>query len=137
MLKYPSETKIRPKSNQIRKYYGLLLMGHAFLSSIDNTIHERYNELLDNYDDFLDSNFDGIQKSLSPLAQIYLSGKVDNDVYTYTEMMKQPDRYKFKTAMYKEMKLMFDNDIWKKVTRTSMLRFYGQQLNLGKDIKQR
>ena len=111
MLKYPSETKIRPKSNQIRKDYSLLLMGHTGLSSIDNTIHESYNELVDNYGDFLDSNFDGIQKSLSPLAQIYLSGKVDNDVYTYTDLMKHTDRNQFEIAMHKEIKPMFDNDI--------------------------
>ena len=32
---------------------------------------------------------------------------------------------------------MFDNDIWMKVTRTSMLRFYEQQLKSGKDIKRK
>ena len=102
-----------------------------------NPIRESYNTLLYSYDDFLESKFDGTQKSLSSLAQIYLSGKVDNEVHTFKEMTKQPDRNKFETEIHKEVKSIFDNDIWTRVSRTLMLRFYGQQLKSGKDIKRK
>ena len=67
-------------------------------------MQENFNTLLYIYDDLLDSNFDGTQNSLSPLAQIYLSGEVDNEVYKLKEMMKQPDRNHFETAIHKEVK---------------------------------
>ena len=125
-------------------------MGCAFLSAIENPIQvgaieklvkETYNNFICNayttYDDFLEANFDGTQNSNSPLAQIYLSGKADNEVYTFKEMLKQPDKDQFEIAMYKEVQSMFDNDIWTKVTRTSMLRHYDQELKSGKDIKRK
>ena len=55
---------------------------------MEHAIQEKYNKLFGNYDDFIDSNFDGTQNSLSTIDQICLSGKVDNDVYTYKDMMK-------------------------------------------------
>ena len=67
-------------------------------------MQENFNTLLYIYDDFLDLNFDGTQNSLSPLAQIYLSGEVDNEVYKLKEMMKQPDRNHLETTMHKEVK---------------------------------
>ena len=137
MLSHPSDVN---KSNR-KKGCGMLLMGCEFLSSIENPIQETYNTVLciaySSYTDFLESNFDGTQNSFSPLAQIYLTGKVDNKVYTFKEMMKQPDREHFETAMYKEVKSIFDNDVWIKVTRASMLLFYEQILKSGKDIKRR
>ena len=100
---------------------------------------ETYNNIISNayttYDDFLAANFDGTQNSTSLLAQIYLSGKSDNEVYTFKEMLKQLDKYWFEIVMYKEVQLMFYNDIWMKVTRTPMLYHYDQELKPGKDIK--
>eukprot|EP00957_Ditylum_brightwellii_P099665 7591989-Ditylum_brightwellii.AAC.1 len=32
-------------------------------------------------------------------------------------MLQQPDRKDFEAAMYKEVKLMFDNEVWEKVPR--------------------
>ena len=116
MLEHPSDVKKSSKT-----VYGMLLV-------------ESYNTLIHSYNNFLELNFDGTQNSISPLAQIYLSGKVDNEVYNFNEMLKQPDRVQFEAAMYKEVKSMFDNDIWTKVTRTSMLRFYEKELKAGKDI---
>ena len=52
----------------------------------------------------------------------------------FNEILKQPDRVQFETAMFKDVKSMFDNDIWTKVTRTSMLSFYERELKIGKDI---
>ena len=71
------------------------------------------------------------------MAPIYLSGKANNEVYTFKEILKQPDKDQFEIAMYKEVQSMFDNDIWTKVTRTSLLRQYDQELKSGKDIKRR
>ena len=146
MLSHPSDIKKRVR----KKEYGLLLMGCAFLSAIENPIQvgaienlvkETYNNFICNayttYDDFLEANFDGTQNSNSPLAQIYLSVKADNEVYTFKEMLKQPDKDQFEIAMYKEVQSMFDNDIWTKVTRTSMLRHYDQELKSDKDIKRK
>ena len=50
-------------------------------------------------------------------------------------MLKQSDRDQFEDAMYKEVKSMFGNDIWTKVARKSMLRFYKKKLKAGKNIK--
>ena len=146
MLSHPSDVKKRGR----KKGYGLLLMGCALMSAIEspiqvgalkNSVKETYNDMICNayttYDDFLEANFDGTQNSTSPLAQIYLSGKADNEVYTFKEMLKQPDRDQFESAMYKEVQSMFDNNIWMKVTRTSMLRHYHQELKSGKDIKRK
>ena len=52
-------------------------------------------------------------------------------------MLKQPDRVKFEAVMFKEVKSIFDNDIWTKVIRTPMLRFYDKELKAGKDIKRK
>ena len=52
-------------------------------------------------------------------------------------MVKQPDKDQFEISMYKEVQSMFDNNIWMKVTRTSMLRHYDQELKSGKDIKRK
>ena len=49
-------------------------------------------------------------------------------------MLKHPDRGRFETSMYKEVKSIFENYIWTKFTRTSMLRFCEKELKAGKDI---
>jgi hypothetical protein len=38
--------------------------------------------------------------------------------------MRQPDRDDFKAAMHKEVKHMFNNQEWEKVSRTEMLEYY-------------
>ena len=62
------------------------------VGAIENSVKETYNNFICNayttYDDFLEANFDGTQNSTSPLAQIYLSVKADNEVYTFKEMLK-------------------------------------------------
>ena len=74
MLEHPSDVKKKQKT-----VYDMLLI-------------ESCNILLYLYDDFLELNFDGTQKSLIPLAQIYLNGKVVNEVYNFNEILKQSDR---------------------------------------------
>ena len=70
-----------------------------------------YNNFLQGYSKCLDLNFDGAQKSLSPLEQLYLNGKVDTQVYNFWEMLQQPDRKYVIEDMYKKVKFMFGNNI--------------------------
>ena len=53
------------------------------------------------YEDYLDRNFDGTRNSTHPLAQVYITSKANNEVYTLKEMLKEPDRLEFLKAMNK------------------------------------
>ena len=77
-------------------------MAAAFQNNISTTVSKAYEGYLQGYDDFLDSNFDGTPNSMSILGQIYLSGKINNEVYTLKEMMKQPDRCHFEKPCKKK-----------------------------------
>eukprot|EP00957_Ditylum_brightwellii_P172562 13137006-Ditylum_brightwellii.AAC.1 len=65
------------------------------------------------YQEYLDTNFDGTQNNLSIIGQIF-AAEVSNENYTLKEMMQQTDRKEFEAAMYKEVKHMIDNKVWKK-----------------------
>ena len=104
-------------------------------SSMKNIKAEMYTSFLEGYDDYLDLNFDGTQNSMSILGNIYLSGKINNEIYTLKEMMEQPDRKQFEMAMYEEVKAMFDNQIWEKVPKTSMYKYYNDLRRKGCDVK--
>ena len=93
------------------KFYGFLIMATALQSNISSTTANIYHKCVDGYDDYLDLNFDGTNNSTSILGQIYLSGKMNNEIYTLKEMMKQPDRKNFEEAMHKKVQDMFDNQI--------------------------
>ena len=94
-----------------------------------------YHAFLEGYDDFLDSNFDGTSNSMSIIGQIDLSGKLNNKIYTLKKMMQQPDRVQFANAIHEEIKAIFDNDIWAKVSKQSMFTYYDSLRKAGKDIK--
>ena len=49
--------------------------------------------------------------------------------------MQQPDRVQFEKAMHEEIKAMFDNDIWTKVSKQSIFTYYDSLRKAGKDIK--
>lgn len=49
-----------------------------------------YTFFLEGYDDCLDLNFDKPQNSMSILGNIYLSGKINNKIYTTKETTEQP-----------------------------------------------
>ena len=49
--------------------------------------------------------------------------------------MQQPDRVHFEKAMYEEVKAMFDNEIWTKVSKQSMFTYYDGLRKAGKYIK--
>lgn len=112
-----------------------MVMVNDMKSSMKNIEAEMYTSFLEGYDDYLDLNFDGTQNSMSILGNIYLSGKINNEIYTLKEMMEQPDRKQFEMAMYEEVKAMFDNQIWEKVPKTSMHNYYNDLRRKGCDIK--
>ena len=96
---------------------------------------QSYYTFLEGYDEYLDLNFDGTQNSMSILGNIYLSGKINNEIYTLKKMIQQPDRKHFEQAMFEEVKAMFDNAIWEKVSRESMYQYYNDLRKSGQDIK--
>ena len=87
------------------------------------------------YQDYLDLNFDNTPNQISPLAQIYLSSKANNEVYNLKEMLQQPDRDDFIKAMEKEVASMFEEGIWEKVPKSVMLDYYRKERNKGLDIR--
>ena len=94
-------------------------------TSLISTCAEAYTGFLEGYDDYLDLNFDGTQNSMSILGQIYLSGKINNEIYTLKEILQQPNRTHFEQAMREEVQAMFDNNIWGKVSGKFMREYYG------------
>ena len=83
----------------------------------------------------MDSNFDGTCNSTSILGQIYLSGKINNEIYTLKEILQRPDRVQFEKVMYEEITAMFVNDIWTKVSKQSIFTYYDGLRKTGKEIK--
>ena len=115
------------------KLYGFLIMAAAFQNNLYASASKAYNGYLQGYDDFLDANFDGTANSTSILGQMYLSGKMNNEVYTLKEMMKQPDRHHFEAAMKEEVEAMFKNEIWEQVFCQSIYDHYNQVRRNGQD----
>lgn len=56
-------------------------------------------------------NFDNTANRLSPMAQVYITSKVNNEAYNLKDMLQQPDRDKFIKAMEAEVASMFDEGI--------------------------
>ena len=70
------------------------------------------------YQDFLPYNFDATANHTSPLAQIYLSSKWNNEVFTLKEILQQPDKAHFVEARGGEVSSMFRHKIWKLVSKS-------------------
>ena len=51
------------------------------------TVSRCYQVRAVEYEDYLDRNFDGSNTSTSPLDQIYLTSKANNETYTLKEML--------------------------------------------------
>ena len=66
-----------------------------------------------------------------------LTGKVNNESYSFREMLKEPDKGEFINAMGEEVKAMFDNEIWEKVPRKEMLEYYSDLQKKGIDAKRK
>ena len=119
----PTNTKCK-ETVRLRESYGLLIMATDIKEACMSETISAYHAFLEGHDEYLDSNFDGTNNSMSIIGQIYLSGKINNEIYTLKEMMQQPDRIQFEKAMHEEVKEMFDNDIWTKVSKQSMFTYY-------------
>ena len=87
------------------------------------------------YNDFLETNFNGTSNNASPFAQIYMTSQANNETYLLKEMLQQPDRDDFMEAMRKEVDSLFKEEIWAMVPRQQMKDHYATQRKLGKDIK--
>ena len=72
----------------LKKSYGLLIMIAELRDSVQETTAVAYNAFLEGYEDHLDLLYDGTQNSMSILGNIYLSGKMNNEVYTLNEMLQ-------------------------------------------------
>ena len=63
------------------------------------------------YEDFLQYTFDQSPTTPSPLANIYSTTKTNNEVYNLSEILTQPDKEDFITAMHKEIESMFKDEV--------------------------
>eukprot|EP00957_Ditylum_brightwellii_P201501 15325959-Ditylum_brightwellii.AAC.1 len=52
-------------------------------------------------------------------------------------MLQQPDRKDFEEAMHKELKHMFDNDVWEKVPRSEIHAHYKNLRRKGVNVKRK
>ena len=73
---------------------------------VETTSH-RYQSHVVEYGDFLERNSDGTHNVTSPLVQIYIIYKTNNDSYILKKMRHQSDRYKFINTMKKEVLAVF------------------------------
>ena len=87
------------------------------------------------YNDSIDRNFNGSNNSTSPLAQVYLTSKTNNETYILKEMLQEPDKLQSAKTMKKEVSSLFNKQIWKIITREEMTRYYAEERKLGKEIR--
>ena len=66
----------------------------------------------------INSTFDGETNVFHPFC--FANQSSDNEVYTFKEMLEQPDRLEFVEAMEKEFGSMHSDHIWDVVSRDSM-----------------
>ena len=121
----------RPKALMI---LALTAFTDCCATALDSTIHCYQTRIIE-YNDFLESNFDGSINHLNPLAHIYMTSQSNNEVYALKEIMHQPDRADFEAAMKKEVASMFEEKIWKRVPKLEMKQFYEQQRAQGINVK--
>ena len=104
------------------------------MSQAANTMSHCFQSRMIEYEDYLDRNFDGTRNSTNPLAQVYITSKANNEVYTLKEMLQEPDRLEFLKAMKSEVTSLFEEKIWKLVPRQEMTKHYADQRTQGKTI---
>eukprot|EP00957_Ditylum_brightwellii_P137257 10464318-Ditylum_brightwellii.AAC.1 len=73
---------------------------------------------------------------MSIIGQMFATKKADNESYTLKEMLQQLDRKDFEAAMDKEVKHMFDNEVWEKVPRSEMHAYYKKLRRMRVNVKQ-
>ena len=129
--------------SRMKKAYGLMVLALSTFAQNPssstqqavNNISHCYQSRVIEYEDFLDKNFDGSNNKTSPLAQIYMTSRENNECYSLKEMLKQPDRNLFMEAMNKEVKSMFEEEIWKLVPKRDMIDYFKGERNKGKEIQ--
>ena len=66
---------------------------------------------------------------MDPIGQSFTSISVsDDEVYTFSETKKQPDKCNFEQEILKETSSMFDNEFWDTVP-TQKINSYCDELN--------
>ena len=129
----------RIAKNPRRTPYGLIVLGLSTFCSgfqqMATVSHNCFQSQLVQYEDFLESNFDGSPNRLSPLAHIYQTSLANNEVYNLSEMLQQPDKLEFMKAMHEEVGSMFKEKIWRAVPKKEMLDYYSAERSKGKQIK--
>ena len=128
--------EISQNSLQTTRPLGFLILAASIfmtkgMDMQQDTLAHCYQTRMIDYHDFLESNYDGTRNATNPLAQIYLTSKANNEVYTLKEMLAQPDRNEFLKAMKEEVQSLFDEKIWKLVQREEMTRHYNRQREKG------
>ena len=119
-----------------KTYYGLMILAlSTFVESCPQKLGSCYQSRMIEYSEFLDTNFDGSQNSKSPLAQIYNSTKINNEVFTLKEMLREPDRNEFIKAMHAEVEAIFKEKIWKRIPRNIMEEYYAGERKKGVKIE--
>ena len=131
-----------PKLKELRhkKAYDLLILAESvfvspaasILDVSSTSIATCFHTKAIDYEDYLSRNFDGTLNSTHPLAQIYLTSKLNNETYTIKKILQQPDKMEFIEAMEEEVGSMFKDNIWEMVPRSEMVKYYDEQRKNGK-----
>ena len=120
-------------------YLGILVLGLTAITDFSTTTIDSvaycFQTRVANYHHFLDQNFDDSESSPSPLAQIFVASKANNEVYTLKEMLLQSDKEMFIKAMEDEVSSMFEHDIWGAVPKRNMFEHYNKIRSDGTQIK--
>eukprot|EP00957_Ditylum_brightwellii_P167072 12718804-Ditylum_brightwellii.AAC.1 len=94
------------------------------MKPVGTSLHQCYTAYKLSYTKYLDTDFDGTLNGMSIIGQMIAAEVSDNECHTLKEMLQQLDRASFIEAMYKEVKLMFDNNVWEKLLRNKMHVYY-------------
>ena len=84
--------------------------------------------------DFINRNFDGTSKQMNPISFLTESAS-DNETHAFAEMRKQLNRPFFENAMYYEVKVMFNNQIWEVAHQSEMFECCKRLKSEGKDAQ--
>ena len=80
------------ETESLRKAYGLSMIVAELKNNVIKMTTSMFNKFLEGYDDYLDLLYNETQNSISILRNIYLSCRINNEVYTFKETMQHPDR---------------------------------------------
>ena len=126
-LRRSERIKALPKRT---KPYGLLVLAMSAIATATTSAHDLtakcFQSRIIHYNDFCQRNIDGTTNVMSPLAQAYISSQSNNEVYSLSQMLLQPDKAQFIEAMRVEVASMFAEKIWRRVPEKEMLDHFHQ-----------